>query len=136
MPRPTKPNTPSHDTIVKIVSHPQCPKCGEKFEHVRHVAIATESYADVERNDLGIPILDKDKNPTLKIRPAYTYIAIPRVSTPEDMEEELRALIARRDPELEILEKAARIKEDQQYERKKKKADKPDEREQEQELAA
>jgi hypothetical protein len=123
MPKPTKPQTPSHDTVIRIVSHPKCPKCGETFEFTRHVAVATESYPDVERNELGIPILDKDGNPTLKIRPAYSYIAIPRVITPEDMEEELKVLTARRDPELEILEKAARMKMDMDLQRKKKPQD-------------
>jgi diketogulonate reductase-like aldo/keto reductase len=114
---------------VKIVSHPKCPDCGKQFEFIRHVAIATESYPDVERNELGIPILDKDGNPTLKVRISHEYIAIPKVVTPEDMEDQLKALVVRRDPELEILEKAARMKEETG---RKKKA----EREQEQPVIA
>lgn len=121
-PRPTKPQTPSHDTVVKVTSHPTCPKCGEKFEHTRYVAIATESYPDVERDELtGLPIL-RDGKPVLKTRVAYSYIAIPRVATGEDMDEALKALIARRDPELELLKEAAQMVDEEKYSRKKPKA--------------
>jgi hypothetical protein len=113
--KPVKPRTPSHDTIVRVVSHPVCPKCGYKFEHVRHVPIATESYPDVERNELGVPILDENGEPRLKVRLAHEYIAIPRVVGTEEMEEELQALVARREAEMEILERARRLYDEEKY---------------------
>jgi hypothetical protein len=86
------------------------------------VAIATESYPDIERNELGIPTL-KDGKPILKTRLSYSYIAIPRVATGEDMDEALQALIARRDPELELLQQAAEMMDEEKYARKKPKAE-------------
>jgi hypothetical protein len=101
--KPTKPNTPSHDNVVRVYFKPTCPKCHQQFEASKLISVVTESWPDFERDDLRLPILDEHGNPKLKLKITPEYVAIPRVVDYEESQQDLlEPLLQRREKDMDL----------------------------------